>query len=321
MDVFFFEAFLEEADMIKRYLPSGIKAGFTDKTIQEYKGVPISAKVISMRTQSVIEPIWSEKTNGILTRSSGFDHIQRYLKKFPKIVPAGYLPLYCSRAVAEQALMLWMALLRKLPSQLKSFCNFNRDNLTGRECKGKTLLVVGVGNIGYEIADVGTGLGMNVLGVDIVKKHADINYVEIDEGISKSDVIVCSMNLTDDNAAYFNYERLKKAKKNTIFVNIARGELSPSGDIAALLKDGFLGGVGMDVYNNECELAVSLRSGKSSQDSEVKATLDLLKHPNTLLTPHNAFNTYESVTRKAEQSCRQISQFLDNGTFLWPIPV
>jgi Phosphoglycerate dehydrogenase and related dehydrogenases len=75
-----------------------------------------------------------------------------------------------------------MSLLRKLPQQIEQFKSFNRDGLTGGECERKTLLVVGVGNVGYEVVRIGKGLDMEVLGVDVVKKHSSVSYVSIEEG-------------------------------------------------------------------------------------------------------------------------------------------
>ena len=236
-------------------------------------------------------------------------------------VPCGYLPLYCNRAVAEQAMLLWMALLRKLRQQVQNFATFYRDGITGRECQGTTLLVVGVGNIGSEVVKIGQGLGMNVLGVDIVKKHPFVTYVSFQDGLAKADVIVCAMNLTQDNIGYFRYDRLRLAKRGAIFINVARGEFSPSKDLVRLLDEGRLGGVGLDVYNHEGRLAVALRAGKSVDDEEVGATLVLLKRFNAILTPHNAFNTAESVDRKSAHSIQQVQHFLKNKTFLWPLPV
>ncbi|MCK4999553.1 MAG: hypothetical protein KAS23_08455 [Anaerohalosphaera sp.] len=318
MNVFFYEAFEEEAESIRQYLPDDINAGFTDKTIQEYSQ-QLPAPIISIRTQSIIPPDWDDKIKAILTRSAGFDHINRYLKECTSNISCGYLPRYCVRAVAEQAMMLWVALLRKLPVQLSHFTQFNRDGLTGQECKGKTLLVVGVGNIGHEIATIGKALEMKVIGVDIVEKHEDINFVRIEEGLAKADVIVCAMNLTTDNQGYFNYDLLRKAKTTAVFVNIARGELSPSEDLLRSLNDQLLAGVGLDVYDNESELAVSLRTSNPSDNSSCNATLGLAKLHQVILTPHNAFNTAESVERKAKQSIQQINHFLRHGEFLWPV--
>ncbi|MGD9899041.1 MAG: NAD(P)-dependent oxidoreductase [Calditrichaceae bacterium] len=320
MDVIFYEAFEEEAEAIKQYLNPDIKAGFTWKTIQEYGQNMPAAPIISIRTQSIIPVSWATLLKGILSRSTGYDHLTDYKIKSETSADCGYLPLYCNRAVAEQAMLLWMSLLRKLPLQIRQFKSFHRDGLTGYECEKKTLLVVGVGNIGHEVARIGRGLGMNVLGVDIVKKHNDISYVEIRDGIANADVIVSAMNLTDQNRAYFNYSLMKKSKPGVIFVNIARGELSPAGDLIRLMDENHLGGLALDVYNHESALAFTLRNKKKSDNPEVKAILDLANFENVILTPHNAFNTEESVDRKAEQSIRQIESYIKDGRFLWPIP-
>jgi len=321
LDVFFYEAFAEEARALKRFLPEHIRTGFTEKTIQEHSSTDPPAAFISTRTQSVIPSSWEGLLSGILTRSTGFDHIERFLSACSTRVPAGYLPLYCSRAVAEQAMLMWMGLLRKLPQQIRNFSAFNRDGLTGNQCKGKVLLAAGVGNIGVEICRIAGSLGMRVLGADIVHRHEEIDYVPIEDGLKRADIIVCSMNLTKDNSGYFNYRLLKKAKPGAVFVNIARGELSPARDLLRLLDEGHLSGIGLDVYENESELATCLRSGKKQKDQDVfAATMELGRHSNVILTPHNAFNTHEALEKKAGQSIEQIVQFLETGTFLWPVP-
>jgi len=319
LDVFFYEAFLEEVEALKRHLPSSIHAGFTPSAIQESSHGEPPCPFISIRTQSVIPDAWTGRLTGILTRSTGFDHIKRFREKTGSDVPAGYLPLYCSRSVAEQALMMWIALLRKLPRQTEQFARFDRDGLTGSECREKTLLVAGVGNIGSDIYRIGLGLGMIPLGVDIARKHPDVRYVSIDEGIRHADVIVCAMNLTPDNRGYFNRGLLKKAKPGAIFVNIARGELSPVRDLLHLLDTNHLGGVGLDVYENESDLGVSLRQGIPHDDEDVQACIELSKRSNAILTPHNAFNTHEALERKAGQSIDQVVHFLTKKTFIWKV--
>jgi len=305
-DVHFYEAFEEEVEALRRHLPAEIRAEFTGKTIQEAGDTVPPTQLISIRTQSVIPKGWGRKLSGVVSRTTGYDHLSKLR------IPCGYLPSYCSRAVAEQAMLFWMALLRKLPQQTHHFARFNRDGLTGLECSGRKLLVVGVGNIGSEIVKIGLGLGMNVRGVDILQKHPLVTYVAIDEGLPWADVIVCAMDLTAENAGYFRYETLKRARRGVIFVNVARGEHAPIADLLRLLDENHLGGVALDVYERESELAVALRTGNG--------TFSLLGRPNVILTPHNAFNTAEAVERKAEQTIQQIEHFLKDGKFLWPVP-
>jgi D-lactate dehydrogenase len=319
-DVFFYETFAEEGQALKLQLPPHLKAGFSWKTIQETGDQTPPAALISIRTQSLIPPAWTTQLSGILTRSTGYDHIHRYWQQVQLKTPCGYLPLYCHRAVAEQTMLLWMTLLRKLPQQLQQFNTFQRDHLTGQESLHQTLLVVGVGNIGYEVVQIGTGLGMTVLGIDIDPKYPNVSYTSIAEGLPQADIVVCAMNLTPDNRGYFNYQLLKRAKRGTIFINIARGELSPTADLLRLLEEHWLGGVALDVYENESELAVTLRHGLTPKSEETEHILELAKYPNVLLTPHNAFNTQEALARKAHHSILQVNQFLETGYFLWSVP-
>jgi len=320
-DIFFYEAFEEEAEALRRYLPQRVSAGFHWKTIQECGHAQPPARVISIRTQSAIPPAWAPLLAGIIARSTGYDHVRAYCAAACRPVPSGYLPLYCNRSVAEQALLLWLALMRKLSQQTEQFKTFHRDGITGIECEGKTISVVGVGNIGHEIAKIGRSLGMTVRGVDIVRRHADVDYVDRETAIRSADVLVCAMNLTAENDRYFAYDTLKQAKRGTLFINIARGEFSPATDLVRLLDEQHLGGVGLDVYDHEKELAVALRERRQSADAEVAATLDLGRRPNAILTPHNAFNTRESVERKAQQAVELLTGFLATGTFKWPVPM
>jgi phosphoglycerate dehydrogenase-like enzyme len=128
------------------------------------------------------------------------------------------------------------------------------------------------------------------------------------------------MNLTPANTGYFNYETLKSAKPGALFVNIARGEQSVPSDLKRLLDEGILGGVAMDVFPDENQLGIALRQNKVIENSELKTIKELAGYPNVILTPHNAFNTAEAVTRKSEQSVQQVVSYLNTGKFLWDVP-
>jgi D-lactate dehydrogenase len=192
--------------------------------------------------------------------------------------------------------------------------------LTGTEVKNKTLLVVGVGHIGHEVARIGKGLGMTVLGVDPARKHDDIDYVTFEEALPDADVIVAAMNLTAENRGFFNRARLAPAKPGAVFVNIARGELSPGTELLKLLEDGLLAGVALDVYEEESALAVALRSGRATTNPEALAVLAMKDRPDVLCTPHNAFNTKESLRQKAEQTVAQVRHYFTKGRFVWDVP-
>ncbi len=320
-DVYFYEAFQEEADELRHYLPPHVTAGYTDLTPQEIGHTGPPARLISIRTQSQVPVGWASELDGILSRSTGFDHLLRFAAAIGPGAPValGNLPLYCHRAVAEQAMLLWMALLRRLPRQMRQFHDFHRDGLTGAECQGRTLAVVGVGNIGREICDIGQALRMQVIGVDRDRRFDDVNCVDIDAALGQADVVACAMDLNDSNHGYFDLAKWRRVKPGAVFVNISRGELSPSTALLEALNAGLLGGVGLDVYDHEAELAVALRSKTTPTSAEALAALELAGRDDCICTPHNAFNSLEAVDRKSEHSVQQIVAFLQRGQFLWPV--
>ena len=320
LDVYFYEAFEEEAEALRRLLPASFTAGYTDLTIQEAGHAAPPARVISVRTQSILPIGWAPELLAILSRSTGYDHLAAYAAATSAPVALGYLPLYCHRAVAEQAMLLWMSLLRRLPVQMRQFHDFHRDGITGYECEGRTLAVVGVGHIGREVCRIGRALGMRVLGVDREQQFPDVDYATIDDALPQADVLVCAMDLNASNRGYFDAARWRQIKRGAVFVNISRGELSPAADLLAALDAGQLGGVGMDVYNHEAELAVALRTKQPSSDAEVQATLALARRDDVICTPHNAFNSFEAVERKSDHSVQQIVALRETGQFLWPAP-
>jgi D-lactate dehydrogenase len=320
-DVYFYEAFEEEAEALRALLPPSITAGYTDLTIQETGHTAPPARLISIRTQSHLPLDWAPQLSAILSRSTGYDHLAAYAAAVQSPPALGYLPLYCHRAVAEQAMLLWMALLRRLPQQIRQFQDFHRDGLTGLECEGRTLVVVGVGHIGHEVCRIGDALGMRVLGVDRDPQHDDVMYVDIDAALAQADVIVCAMDLNATSRGYFDMAKWRRVKPGALFVNISRGELSPSTALVEALSAGLLGGVALDVYDHEPELAVALRTKRPASDPEVLAALALAQRDDSICTPHNAFNSAEGVRRKSEHSVQQILAFLNQRQFLWPVAI
>ena len=326
-DAVFYEAFEEEEAELRKHLPNFKNYYFTWKTIQEAGHVNPPAPIVSTRTQSQIPLLWREDLTALITRSTGYDHITAYLKEAEIDIPAAYLPDYAGRAVAEQAMLLWTALIRKLPEQQEAVKSFTRDGLTGNELVNKTITIAGVGRIGSQIVDIANGLHMNVLGVDIApNENLGVKYVSMQEGVAEADIFVCALPLTEITRGMLNYELLKNLPKGAIFVNIARGEISPPEDLLQLLREGVLRGIGLDVYDCEKELVGVLRDGLDRGDIEdieklnsVAASLELIEHPHVITTPHNAFNTEESVERKCLHTAQNLVNFIEKGEFLTPI--
>lgn len=316
MDVILYEVFAEEAEAIQRHLPKGITAQCTPHTIQAAGHATPPAALITIRTQSRIPPSWPPHLAGILTRSTGFDHLVALRRR----VACGYLPAYCAQAVAEHAILMMLALARKLTRQQQQFASFNRDGLTGVECRGRRALIVGVGHIGTALVQVAAGLGMDVKGVDVVHRMPTLDYVPLADGIQWADVIVCALPLTRLTRGLLNYECLQRARPGLLLINIARAEISPLQDLSRLLDERILGGVGLDVYEEEPLLAESLRSHQHALPASGRELLALRERDDVVCTPHNAFNTREALERKAQQSCEAIARFLREGAFPYPVP-
>jgi len=319
IDVFFYEAFAEEEEALARILEPSVSCGYARETIQESGHSDPPSRLISVRTQSIVPPGWAGRIGGILSRTTGFDNLRTLRKAFPATVALGYLEEYATRAVAEHAIMMMFALLRRLPEQQRQFGAFSRDGLTGYECKGRKILIVGVGRIGYEIVSMALGLGMVVRGVDIVERHTDVDYVDKESGIAWADIVVCSMDLTPDNHGYFGRDLFAQAKPGILFINVARGEHAPLATLRSLLAEGRLGGLGLDVFEDEPTVAASFRDPSIPASDGAEVLREILTYPNVLCTPHNAFNTMDAIEGKAAFTVSQVHHFLKHGEFLWMI--
>jgi len=314
LNINFYEVFKEEREALKKALPSDVDVQYFSETIQELKGHQ-SAPLISIRTQSHVPSDWDGKVKAILSRSQGYDHLLKIKETFKSDIALGYLGSYCSRAVAEHVITVMFGLLKKLKSQINHFDDFNRDHLTGVQCLDKNALVVGVGDIGSEIANLLKGIQMNVKGVDIDKKVSNLDYVSLALGIAWADVIICALPLTEQTRGMLNFELLKEAKPSAILINISRGEITPMNDLKRLISENLLAGLALDVYENEKQLANGLRSKEQGLDEIVEIVGQLKDKENVIFTPHNAFNTDESTKNKAKLSADAFKQFLSHQSF------
>ena len=132
-----------------------------------------------------------------------------------------------SNAAAEQTIALMFAMLRNLPQAYMSMKSgkWDRESFKGFEAEGKTLGVVGLGNIGRMVAQKAKGLGMNVIGFDpVLKSVPNINSAsDLDAVLATSDIVTLHIPKTKDTANLINEERLAKMKKGAFLVNCARG--------------------------------------------------------------------------------------------------
>lgn len=319
-NVHFFEAFDEERDVIEKTLPEGLTAGFSRETLQEsgFKAPP--STILSIRTQSRVPHDWLPSLNGVLSRSTGFDHLASLASDSPSGPAFGHLAEYCSRAVAEHAILMAGSLLRRLPRQCRQMASFLRSGLTGQEMRGRSLTVVGVGRIGSEVARIGQALNMKVLGCDPQPQFDGIPYAPLEDALSRADVLICTMSLNDANRDLLDRGQLSHLPRGAIVVNVARGELMVLEDLLALYDEGHLGGLGLDVFPHEDLLATHLRHTGTDDHPHLSLFRELIQRDNVILTPHNAFNTEESLHMKVQETLSELEHFRKHGQFCTAVP-
>jgi len=186
---------------------------------------------------------------------------------------------YGDTAVAEHSIALMWAAARDIARMDREVRGGTWTPHEGVQLLGKTLGVIGLGGIGREVARIGKGMGMNVIGWNRTK-HPDITVplVGLDELLATSDVISMNLTLGDETRGFLSKERIARMKKGVIYVNTARGALADEDALIAALKSGHIRHAGLDVFHNE----------------PLKADHPLAQLPNVTLTAHAAFRTLEA---------------------------
>ncbi|MDG6989087.1 MAG: hydroxyacid dehydrogenase [Nitrososphaerota archaeon] len=189
-------------------------------------------------------------------------------------------------AVAEHVVLLMLALSRKLVEADVSTKSgkWEKNALVGREMKGRTLGIVGFGRIGRRIAEIGRTLGMSVLVYDVIPISPDLlspvgaRAVSLDELFSSSDYITLHVPMTPETVGMVGAARLARMKRGSVVVNTSRGGVIDEAALSKALAAGKIGGAALDVFEAE------------------PPTGDILKAPNTILTPHIGGQTEEAQT-------------------------
>jgi D-3-phosphoglycerate dehydrogenase len=159
---------------------------------------------------------------------------------------------YGDTAVAEHTIALMWTAARDLARMDREVRRGVWTPHEGVQLLGKTLGIIGLGGIGREVARIGKGMGMEVIGWNRTR-HADIGVplVDIDTLLAKSDVVSMNLTLGDETRGFLSAERIGRMKKGAIFVNTARGALADEAALIAALKNGHIRHAAMDVFHNE----------------------------------------------------------------------
>jgi phosphoglycerate dehydrogenase-like enzyme len=193
-------------------------------------------------------------------------------------------PDYGATSVAEHALALMLALTRGIAAAHASMREggWEPGRFHGIELRDKTLGVVGLGPIGQEMARLGAGIGMKLLGwtrrASAERARHGLALVGLEELFAQADVVTLHLSYTDETAGIVSRARLARMKPGAWFINTARARLVDNAALAEMLQDGRLAGAALDVHDEE----------------PPPAEYVFRNLPNVLITPHIGYNTAEA---------------------------
>ncbi len=207
---------------------------------------------------------------------------------------------YSNEAVSELVLGMALSMARNI-RQVEDRCRAGstKDGLVGWEIKGKTVGIIGLGKIGTRSAELFHAFGAKILANSRTVHEDAAEYVEQvsqEELLSRSDIVVLHCPLNDSTRNLINAEKLAMMKSSAILINVARGPVVNESDLCEALENGTIAGACLDVFASEPPLAKDIPS---------------LKAPNTLVTPHVAFATKESMSLRAEIVFDNLKAWMD----------
>lgn len=230
------------------------------------------------------------------------------------------VPAYSPHAVAEHAVALLLALNRRIvrANNRVRDMNFALNGLVGWDLHGKTAGIIGTGKIGQVVAQILRGFGMEVLAYDPfpdeqwARTHA-VTYAGLAELSMNADVISLHTPLTPQTLHIVDADLLHSVKRGVYIINVSRGALVDAKALIKAIKKGRVGGVALDVYEEEEGVFFEDHSHHIMQDDTLAR---LLTFPNVLITAHQAFLTTEALGEIANSTVENLRRFRDGEPYL-----
>lgn len=268
---------------------------------------------------AVLERLQTLGVKLVLLRCAGFNHVDLIAAQRLGLAVAR-VPEYSPHAVAEHTLALLLTLVRKTHrahARVREG-NFELDGLLGFDLHGKTVGVLGTGRIGRCVVKIFQGLGCEVLCHD-PQPHPEVSapYVGLDELLMRSRVLMLQCPLTEATRHLINAERLAAMPRGAILVNTSRGAVVDTRAVIDALKSGHLGGLAIDVYEEEAGLFFQNHSDEVIADD---VFVRLQTFPNVLITAHQGFFTEEALAAIAQTTLANLDAFQRSGQPLHSVP-
>ncbi len=251
----------------------------------------------------------------IALRCAGFNNVDVEAAKQHGIKVCR-VPAYSPQAVAEHAVAMMLTLNRKTHKAYNRVReqNFALNGLLGFDVYGKTIGVIGTGNIGKAFCKIMLGFGCRVLAFDLlVNKELEtigVEYKPLIELFEAADIVSLHCPLNEQTKHLINLQTIAMMKKGVMLINTSRGGLVNTKDVVAALKNGTIGYLGIDVYEQEDKLFFKDLSGSIIEDDTIQR---LMSFPNVLITAHQAFFTNEALTQIASTTLNNVQELYSKG--------
>ncbi|MCW2273823.1 hydroxyacid dehydrogenase [Rhodoblastus acidophilus] len=278
----------------------------------------VSTFIYSKLDRDVLDQLPATKL--VATRSTGYDHIDMADCARRKIAVCN-VPTYGENTVAEHVFALLLALSHRLRDAMERARSgwFSPQGLEGFDLQGKTLGVIGTGNIGRHVIRIARGFLMDVVAFDAkpdpeLEGDLGFRYVGFDELLSRSDIITLHVPASPQTQHLIGASAFQRMKRGAVIINTARGGLIDVIALVQALRTGQVAAAGLDVLpdepliREEAELISSAFAGQNDLRNLVAGHV-LLNMPNVIVTPHSGFNTREAVARIIATTVDNIEAF------------
>jgi len=266
--------------------------------------------------ERVLQALASGGTRLVALRAAGFNNVDLDAARDAGIRVCR-VPAYSPNAVAEHAVALVLSLVRRTYRAYNRVRdgNFALEGLLGFDLNGKCVGIVGTGRIGTVFAGAMKGFGCRLLAYDPYPNEEMValgaRYVDLPELFAESDIIALHAPLTPQTRHLVNADSLAGVKSGVVIVNTSRGALIDTDAVIEALKDGRVGYLGLDVYEEEEK--VGFYEDQSASIIQDDTFARLLTFPNVLITAHQAFFTAEALAGIANTTIANLTAFERDG--------
>lgn len=323
MKILFFSAQPYDKAFFTQFNHSGLELKFLETSLNEHTtdlirdADAVCVFVNDKVNSAVIEQLAAKNVKIIALRCAGFNNVDLESARANGIRVCR-VPAYSPEAVAEHAVAMLLTLNRKTHKAYNRVReqNFSLNGLLGHNLHGKTVGIIGTGNIGQAFAKIMLGFGCRVLAFDLIANRdltqAGVDYQPLTE-VLKADIISLHCPLNEQTKYLINASTIAMMKKGVVLINTSRGGLIDTDAAIQALKSEQIGSLGIDVYEQEEKLFFRDLSEDIIQDDTIQR---LMSFPNVLITAHQAFFTEEALSQIATTTLNNIEYLLKSKELL-----